>query len=237
MAADDAHVLGATVLVQEPSGVALGCERRTALLAKLHPSFGRAEAKPRQCVDDRAQAVIPHEIVGPGRWLVAVENAQELASAVTGEDGFDFASEREDVGARPLRQHPCMHHQPAALRDRERTPCKPVDEIVAIRCAEDVVEGVAAVRSPVTRGDGEQMQIVIAEDRRRAFAHRGHLAQEGERRGPAVDEVADEPQAVALARKADEREEIAEFCVTALDIADCVERHEVAARHYNRGAL
>ena len=49
----------------------------------------------------------------------------------------------------------------------------------------------------MARGDGQQMEIVVAEDGDGRVAERHHLAQHGERLRAAVDEIADEPQAVA----------------------------------------
>ncbi len=81
------------------------------------------------------------------------------------------------------------------------------------------------MRFAMPGGDRQQMKIVIAEHRDGGIAQRHHFAQHGKRVGPAIDEIADEPQAVAARREADEVEQLAEFGVAALDIADCVERH------------
>ena len=64
---------------------------------------------------------------------------------------------------------------------------------------------VLPVHPLVTRGDGQQMEVVVAEDRDGGVAERLHFAQHGERVGAAVDEVADQPQPVAARREADER--------------------------------
>ena len=77
-------------------------------------------------------------------------------------------------------------------------------------------------------GDGEQMQVVVAEHGHGCVAERLHLAQHVERRGTAIHEIADEPQPVLGRREADEVEELAELRVTALDVADRVEHRQTA---------
>ena len=48
----------------------------------------------------------------------------------------------------------------------------------------------------MARRDGQQVEIVIAEHRGGGVAERHDFAQHGERIGTAVDEIADEPQAI-----------------------------------------
>ena len=81
------------------------------------------------------------------------------------------------------------------------------------------------MRRAVPGGDRQQVEIVVAEHAGDGVAERHHVAQHRERPGAAVDEVADEPQPVARRREADEREELAEFRVAALDVADGIVRH------------
>ena len=73
---------------------------------------------------------------------------------------------------------------------------------------------------------GQQMQVVIAEHGDGGIAERDHLAQHGERIRTAIDEIADQPQPVARRREADQRQQIAELGMAALDVADRVKRHE-----------
>ena len=71
------------------------------------------------------------------------------------------------------------------------------------------------------------VQVVIAEHGLRCAAERVHLAQHAERIGSAVDEIAGEPEAIGCRRKADQREQFAQLCTTALDITDRVVRHGI----------
>ncbi len=118
-----------------------------------------------------------------------------------------------------------MDHRDAAFGDDERPRGQPADQRVAVRRGENGVERVAAMRLAVTGGDRQQVEVVIAEHRDGGIAERHHFAQYRERSGPAVDEVADEPQPIAARRESDEVEQFAELGVAALDVADRVERH------------
>jgi hypothetical protein len=66
------------------------------------------------------------------------------------------------------------------------------------------------------------VEVVVAEHDHGALAQIAHEAQHGERRRPAVDEVADEPQPVPGAIEPREREQGSQFLEAALDVADRV---------------
>ena len=78
-------------------------------------------------------------------------------------------------------------------------------------------------------GDGQQVQVVIAEHGDGGVAERVHLAQHGERIRAAIDEIADEPQPIARRREADQRQQLAELGMATLDVADRIKRHEMAS--------
>ena len=66
---------------------------------------------------------------------------------------------------------------------------------------------------------------MIAENRRGRGAERLHGAQDRQRIGAAVDEIADDPKAVARAIERDHVEKLREFGVAALNVADNVMTH------------
>ena len=78
------------------------------------------------------------------------------------------------------------------------------------------------MRRAVSGGDGQQVQVVVAEHRDRGIAERHHVAQHRERIGTAIDEIADEPQPIARRREADQRQQLAELGMATLDVADRV---------------
>ena len=100
-----------------------------------------------------------------------------------------------------------------------------MQEIIAIRRREDRRDRVVPMRPRVSRRHGQQMQIVVAENGDGRRAERFHFAQYRERIRAAVDEIADQPQAIGGLRKSDELEQVAELGVAALDVADRVEAH------------
>ena len=201
MPEDDGRARGAPVRMREPRQVPRGDVLRTALLAQFHGSVVGAEAQPRAGVHDDAQAIEAFEVVRPAARLVAVEDAQERVRAVAREHRLHLRRQRERLLHRPRRQEARVHHREAAFGHDERARGEPCDERVAVRRVEDRVERVAAMRLAMAGGDGEQVEVVVAEHGDGGIAERHHLAQHGERSGAAVDEVADEPQPVARAAR------------------------------------
>jgi len=237
--------------MREPRREADRCVSSAALFTKIHPSVGGAEAQARQRIDDCAQPIETIELVAPRARLVAVEDAQEVFARVACECRFDFVRELDDAPGAPLRQHAGVHHEHAVFDDRKRLRREPVEQFVAIGRGEDRRERVVAVRAGVPGGDGQKVQVVIAENGPRRVAKRTHFTQHGERIGTAIDEIAGQPQAVIGLRESDQRQELAELRMTSLDVADRVERHgkrewvtarvsrllESGVRRYNRSPL
>jgi hypothetical protein len=86
-------------------------------------------------------------------------------------------------------------------------------------------KGVLSAGLAVALGLHHQVQVVIAEHHRRRGAQRLDQAQHLQRRGPAIDQVADEPDAVGGRIEADIVEQAPERVVTSLQIADCICSH------------
>ena len=78
--------------------------------------------------------------------------------------------------------------------------------------------------------DGEQVQIVVAENHAGVVAECAHETQHAERIGPTVDEVADEPELVAVSRKSRRLQQVAQFVEAALEVADRYPRHDLSPR-------
>ena len=57
------------------------------------------------------------------------------------------------------------------------------------------------MRVAMARGDGQQMQVVVAEDRRRRSTECANFTQHAERIGTAIDEVARQPKPIVGRRK------------------------------------
>ena len=119
-----------------------------------------------------------------------------------------------------------MDEQTIVFLHDQRPSRQPIDQFVAIGRGENRVERIAAMRLAMAGRDRQQMKIVIAEHSDRRVAKRDDFAQHGERIGSAIDEIADQPQPIVVARKGDRVEELTQLDVTALDVADRVVRHE-----------
>ena len=109
---------------------------------------------------------------------------------------------------------------------QQRSRLQPVEQAFAIRRLQDGPQPVVAVAPlGVAAGERQQVQVVIAEHDGGRIAEAGNPAQHVERGGPAVDEVADEPEPVAGRVEAEEREQVVEFGGAALYVADGVDGH------------
>ena len=173
-----------------------------------------------------AQPVVAAQVVAPCARFVAIEDAQERFATAAGKDRLDFVRERQHTFRAPLRQHAGMHHQQVSVDDRKGPMREPVGQFVAVRRFENRRQRVIPMRVAVPRCDGQQVEIVIAEHGHRGVAQRFNLAQHAERVRSAIDEVAGQPQPVGGRREADQRQQVAELGMTALDVADRVVRHE-----------
>jgi hypothetical protein len=215
-----------------------GGANSAALLAKLHAVIRGAETQTRKRIHDRAQPIEAVEVVAPRMRLVAIKHAQERFGIRALQRRLDLASEREHALRVPLRQQACVHHQQRAFGQGERLPRKPAEQLVAVARIEDRCKRVVAVGAPMARRDDQQVQIVIAEHRRRRVAQRPHFAQHAERVRSPIDEIAGDPEPVVARREADQRQQLAEFGVAALDVADRVMRHRfLSFSQYVAGAL
>jgi len=225
MAADNGNTGCAPVGMREPGLETFGGAFASALFVQVHRVVGGAEAQPRAHVDGDAQAIEAFELLAPLSGLVPVQHAQEFIGAIAREHRLHLARQHERRGHGPRRQEAGVHHRELALDRHQRPRGKPSEQCVAILGGENGIERVVGMRLAVAGGDRQQMKIMIAEHGHGRVAQRDHFAQHGQRIGPAIDQVADEPQAVGVGRETDEVEQLAEFGVAALDIADCVERH------------
>src|SRR3954463_15969205 len=95
---------------------------------------------------------------------------------------------------------------------------------MAIRRRKDILKAVIRTRPLESFVLRHQVQIMVAEHYDRAIAKRAHEAQDFERFRPAVDEIADKPQAVGVAEPY-LIEQRAQLIEAALHVADREGRH------------
>ena len=87
---------------------------------------------------------------------------------------------------------------------------------------------------PEARGDGEEKDIVIAEDCDGRRAEFTNVAQHLEGVGSTVDEVADKPEAVLLRIELNGLRELRQGFEAALDVTDCIGAHDGAKTNADR---
>jgi len=110
-------------------------------------------------------------------------------------------------------------------RQHERARRQPVEQHLAIRRGQNLIESVAATLRGAAARHREQVQIVIAERHRGGGVERTDPAQHAGRFRTAIHEVAHEPQLVAVGRVIQLIQQLAEFGIAALHVADRVQRH------------
>ena len=118
-----------------------------------------------------------------------------------------------------------MHHEVLALRVRERACDQPLEQRVTIARGEQLIERIGAAAPLRAVRDREQVQVVVAEHHDGVVTEGAHEAQRLERSRATVDEVAHEPQPVAVGEEADRLQQRAQFPVTALHVTDRIARH------------
>ena len=143
---------------------------------------------------------------------------------------LDFARQPLRLFDAPLGQQTGMHHDMAFGHVQQRQRAHPVDEIIAIGRLEHGIERVVATQAAIAVGKCDQVQIVIAQYRHGVPAKALHEAQRLQRPRSPVDQITDEPEAVAAFVEADYFQKRAKLGIAALNVADCVSSHEMRVR-------
>ena len=162
-------------------------------------------------VDNHAQAVVAGQVVAPFGGFVAVHFGEKLFVFFAAQLGFGFASEQFGAGYRPLGQDAGVNHNMAHAFDQQGLETQPVEHFFAGGVLEDGGDGVAAFDRAFTVADGEQVQVVVAENHAdAAFVFHAEL-EDFEGFGAAVDDIADEPEGVCAVVEVDFVEQKGEF--------------------------
>ena len=166
--------------------------------------------------------------------LVAVHLVHEHVPVGAAQHGLHLGRQLQGAGRAPLRQHAGVHHQHAALVQRQRAVAQPIEQRVAVGRGEDVAQRIRAVRPAHALRHHQQVQVVVAQQAGRRIAQRRHAPQHGQRFGTAVDQIAQQHQAVTAGRESDFVEQPAQCGVAALHVADQIKCH-VFIFHRPRG--
>ncbi len=224
MSKDDARTAPAGVARLEPRDEGFGLRLlRRSLGAKHQAAFRIDIAQARETVRNETQALFAFEAVLPAIRLVSVQSIEQLFGIAP--QGFlQFMGAAARLVQVPLRGQPGVHHAHVQSRVlvHQRTLLQPFEQRGAIRRGQNVIERVIAALARTAINDRQQVQIVIAEDDRGGIAQSANPAQDFERIGAAIDQVADEPDGISIGGEFQGTEQCAEFRVASLHISDRV---------------
>jgi len=102
---------------------------------------------------------------------------------------------------------------------------QPVEQAVAVGRGDHLPKRVVFAGLGGALSERQQMQIVVAEHAHRAITQIAHEAQCGERGRAAVDEIADQPQAILRAIERECAQQRLQLIEAALNITDRVGGH------------
>ena len=104
---------------------------------------------------------------------------------------------------------------------------QPVAHFVGVFVLDNGLDGIAFFHRAVAVEDGQQVQVVVTEDNLHAVFVLHAEFEALQRFGPAVDDVAREPERVAAVVESDFGQQGFQFVEAALHVADCVMCHDV----------
>jgi len=193
--------------------------------AELHYALRRAKAHARHGIHDHAQAIPARQIIAPRCRLRAPHLAEEITVVRCLQRCTHFARQRCRLLNAPLRQQAGMDHRIFAFDMEQRQPTQPGQQVVAIRSRKNFCQRILTADFAVAIRQHRQMQIVVTENDRRTPSQTFDQAQDGERVRAAIDQVANQPQAVACRREAQVFEQADKFSVATLNVADSIGGH------------
>jgi hypothetical protein len=200
---------------------------RRPLDAQHQPALRVDIAQARKAIGDEAQAIVAFQSVIPAIRLIAVEPVEQ-APRVAGEGALEFAGALPCARQIPLRREARVQHAHVLVLVfvKQRLAGKPLEQVVAVGGRQDFAQRIVAAHAGGSERHGQQVQIVIAQRNRGGIPQRADPAQHPQRIGTAIDEITYEPQPVTIRGVSQGPQQVAEFGVAALHIADCVQRHQ-----------
>ncbi len=230
MPEDDAGVASQAPLVIEPRSVARERRRRLALELQIDPTFRGAHSDTREHIDREADPLRSREVVAPHVRLVSIHMRKQTGS-IPAQGRLHLPSQLRRTTARPLRYNSGVHQQVGSgIRARRLQVCQrpvdqPVEQLVAIRRAQNLIECVGSSLAPRAVCDCKQMQVMIAEHNDGVVSERPDVANDLERARPAVYEIADEPELIAVGGEAQASDELEQFSMAPLHVTDRITGH------------
>lgn len=106
---------------------------------------------------------------------------------------------------------------------------QPLEQFLAIRCVEDLAQGIGLLQALDIAPDGQQVQVVIAQHAHQGVAHGIKKAQGFQRLWAAVDQIANQPQAILGRVESDFFKQALQRLQAALQVTDGISRHQCRA--------
>ncbi|MNP08923.1 hypothetical protein D3C76_1010100 [compost metagenome] len=232
MTEDDLQALGLAFLVLEPGFVAWWCGTEAFLALEVEFAFGGAKTHAGEIIGDHPQARHAFEVIVPFRRIVAV-HAIEVGrqQVVVTQGGLDFGSTLQGFAQRPLGWNAGMDQCHVALFVvvHELLLAQPFEQLGAIRRFNDLAQGIGLLQAFDVASGRQQVQVVVAEHAHQRFADAIEEAQGFQRLWAAVDQVAHQPQAIALRVERHLFEQALQGLKAALQVADSVGCHQCRA--------
>jgi len=118
------------------------------------------------------------------------------------------------------------HQQiPPRVMDSEILLQVPVNQFIAVRRLEYLRQGILAPWAVTAERHGQEVHVVVAQGDQGVITQGADQAQGFQGAGPAVDDVTDEPEAVAVRAEADAVQQGPEAIVAAVDVSNGVIAH------------
>ena len=201
---------------------------------KFHAVLGIAKAQAGEGVDDHAPARHAAQGLAPGVGHVAVELVQKVSRIGSAQLRFNFACQCHRLLRGPARQHAGMHHQQRLAIDHfehgQALPAQPIQQRVPVAGCKHIGDGVAAVWPAHPLGQGQQVQVVVAQQAFSGAAIAHQAAQHPGRIWPPVHQIAQHEKRVATGGKINLVEQALQGGVATLHIANQVKCHAVHSR-------
>ena len=118
-----------------------------------------------------------------------------------------------------------MHQHIVAFRMQQSLPAQPGEQFVPVGRAQHFIQRVGAMKFCRAFGNGQQVQVVIAENGDGAVAQRFDQAQHLQRIRPAIDQIAHQPESVLRGIETYLLQQLLKLDVTTLNVAYCIDRH------------
>ena len=166
-------------------------------LLKAGHSFNLLDARGAISVTERAAYIGRIRNLVPARGFIAVHLLQKISQRRALQQGLHFAGQSERLLAAPLRHHAGVHTQPAGFQVCQLLLAQPVDPVRRLCIVQHIGKGVALVQRARAVCQRQQVQVVIAQQADGGVTQCRHTLQHGQRRGPPVDEVTEQHDAVA----------------------------------------